>query len=85
MTRETKDTMMKWVMGLFSAVILLLLTMAFQAAALGNKTNADQDLKILRLQIGDSLTGTRLFRIEAKLDSALYTLRGRPVQLQRVP
>jgi hypothetical protein len=61
------------------------LTMAFQAAASGNKTNADQDLKILRLQIGDSLTGTRLFRIEAKLDSALYTLRGRPVQLQRVP
>lgn len=77
--REVRDSAVRWLLGLFAAVLVFLLGIAVQGQAESRHANANQDLEILRLQIADSTRAAAIAEhirivaeIRAKVDSILH-------------
>ena len=69
------DVVVRWLLGLFAALIVVLVSENFSGVAEAKAANTKQDIALLRIQISDSIETARLTRIETKVDSILTLVR----------
>jgi hypothetical protein len=60
--------LVKWLLGIFASLIIILVVAAFDAAADARNKNEVQNLDIQRLRWSDSIQTRTLQRIEDKID-----------------